>query len=112
MSRRTSERTALDSNELEMCLKEMNIEKVKSELVKENCARVEFKFNVRKGSHMVGIWERQIRPVRNVLNVFLYQNGSQLYDESLVTFMCEAEMMVRVVLLQSTIYPNPIAVKY
>jgi hypothetical protein len=43
---------------------------------------------------MGGIWERQIKTVRNVLNVLLYQNGCQLNDESLFTFMCEAESIV------------------
>lgn len=80
--------------ELEKCLKEMDQAKIKAELLKESCDWLEFKFNVPKASHMGGIWERQIRTVRNVLNVILYQNGSQLNDESLLTFMCEAESIV------------------
>ena len=43
--------------------------KIKFELVKDNCDWVEFNFNVRKTSHMGGIWERRNRTVRNVLNV-------------------------------------------
>ena len=82
------------STELERCLKEMDKLKIKSELAKENCDWVEFNFNVPKASHMGGIWERQIRTVRNVLNVLLYQNGGQLNDESLLTFMCEVEAIV------------------
>jgi hypothetical protein len=82
------------STELQKCLKEMDQAKVEAELLKENCDWVEFKFNVPKASHMGGIWERQIRTVRNVLNILLYQNGSQLNDESLLTFICEAESIV------------------
>jgi hypothetical protein len=81
------------STELQKCLKEMNHDKIKEELLKESCDWFQFKFNVPKASHM-GIWERQIRTVRNVLNVLLYQYGSQLNDESLLTFMCEAESIV------------------
>ena len=43
---------------------------------------------------MEGIWERQIRTVRNVLAVLLDQCGKQLDDESLRTFMTEAEVVV------------------
>ena len=82
------------STELQKCLKEINHDKIKEELLKESCNWFQFKFNVPKASHMGGIWERQIRTVRNVLNVLLYQNGSQLNDESLLTFMCEAESIV------------------
>ena len=43
---------------------------------------------------MGGIWERQIRTARNVLAVLLDQCGTQLDDESLRTFMTEAEAVV------------------
>ena len=43
---------------------------------------------------MGGVWERQIRTVRNVLSAILEINGMQLNDEALTTFMCEAEAIV------------------
>ena len=50
--------------------------------------------NVPSASHMGGVWERQIRTVRNVLSAILERNGTQLNDEALTTFMCEAEAIV------------------
>ena len=43
---------------------------------------------------MGGIWERQIRSVRNVLSTLLAQSASQLDDESLRTFLYEAANIV------------------
>ena len=50
--------------------------------------------NVPSASHMGGIWERQIRSVRNVLSSLLFHHGLQLDDESLRTFMCETAAIV------------------
>ena len=81
------------SAQLRKCLEEMNQERIKAELLKENCDWFDCKFNTPKASHMGGVWERQIRTVRNVLNAILHKNGYQL-EESLRTFMCEAESIV------------------
>ena len=80
--------------ELKQALDEMDHEKVKSHLLKENCDWFEFKMNVPTASHMGGVWERQIKSVRNVLDSLLRKNGAQLDDESLRTLMCEAEAIV------------------
>ena len=45
-------------------------------------------------SHMGGVWERQIRSVRNFLASPLESHGTHLDDESLRTFMVEAEAIV------------------
>ena len=45
-------------------------------------------------SHMGGVWERQIRSVRNVLLAPMRNHGTQLDDESLRTLMCEAAAIV------------------
>ena len=50
--------------------------------------------NVPDASHMGGIWERQIRTVRSIMNTLLDHHGTQLDDESLQTFMVEAEAIV------------------
>ena len=63
-------------------------------MLKENCDRVEIKFNVPSASYMVRIWERQIRTVRSVLSALLERNGQPVNDEALRTFMCEAEAVV------------------
>ncbi|XP_071486763.1 uncharacterized protein [Diadema antillarum] len=67
---------------------------VKDLLLKEGCDFIAFKFNVPASSHMGGVWERQIRSIRQVLDVLLHQAGQQLDDESLRTLMCEAAAIV------------------
>ena len=52
-----------------------------------------------EASHMGGVWERQIRTVRNVLVSLLTQHAAQLDDETLRTFMVEAENIVNCRLL-------------
>ena len=80
--------------ELKDALRELDHEKITSEMLKNHCDWVVFKMHVPNASHMGGSWERQIRTVRNVLSAMLDTNGAQLDDESLVTFFCEAEAIV------------------
>ena len=80
--------------ELEEALGELDHDKIGRELLRNNCDWFTFKMNVPSASHMGGVWERQIRSVRNVLSVLLDNNGTQLDDESLSTFMCEAEAVI------------------
>ena len=81
-------------NELYQSLSEQENDKVRQELLKRNCDWVVYKMNVPHASHMGGIWERQIRTVRNILTALLSHHGSQLDDESLCTFFAEAEAIV------------------
>ena len=81
-------------NELQQALAELDQDKVRQELLKRNCDWVAYKMNVPHASHMGGVWERQIRTVRNILETLLMRHGSQLDDESLCTFMTEAEAIV------------------
>ena len=80
--------------ELKTALQELDHGKIRSELQRHDCDWFMFTMNVPSASHMGGVWERQIRSVRNVLNALLHSNGSQLNGESLRTFMCEAEAIV------------------
>ena len=80
--------------ELQAALSEMNQETVRQKLLKENCDLIKFQMNVPHASHMGGSWERQIRSVRNVLSALLDAHGEQLDDESLRTFMVEAEAII------------------
>lgn len=54
----------------------------------------EFVYNAPSASHAGGIWERQIRTVRNVLNVTLAQCPGRLDDASLRTLFYEAMAIV------------------
>ncbi len=45
-------------------------------------------------SHKNGVWEREIRTVRNVLNALLNHQNIQLQDEELCTLMCEVEAIL------------------
>ena len=80
--------------ELAQALAKMDQQKIKTKLLEEQCDWFSFKMNVPAASHMGGVWERQIRSVRNVLSSLLQDNGRQLDDESLRTLMCEAEAIV------------------
>ena len=81
-------------NELFEAVKEMNQDRVREFLVAKECDWIEFQMNVPTASHMGGVWERQIRTVRNVFDALLDDHGTQLDEESLRTFMCEAESIV------------------
>ncbi|XP_070547952.1 uncharacterized protein [Ptychodera flava] len=82
------------NNEMTKALKEMDQRKVADFLLNQECDWIEFKFNVPSSSHMGGIWERQIRTVRNVLEPLMHQAGPQLDDESLRTFIAEVQNIV------------------
>ena len=81
-------------SEYEKNMQKMNNDKIKQELMKDQCDWVVFKMNVPNASHMGGVWERQIRTVRNVFTVLLDQHGAQLDDQDLRTFLVEAENIV------------------
>nr|XP_054760693.1 uncharacterized protein LOC129266960 [Lytechinus pictus] len=72
----------------------MNHDLVKSHLLKEGCDYIKFNFNPPAASHMGGIWERQIRSIRRVLEALLQQHGRQLDDEALRTLLCEVMAIV------------------
>ena len=80
--------------ELKEALEEMNHDRIRSELLKQKCDWIIFKMNTPGASHMGGVWERQIRSVRAVLSSLLSRNPTRLDDESLRTFMCEAESII------------------
>ena len=71
--------------ELKNALQELDNNKIIKELHQHECDWFTFRMNVPSASHMGGIWERQIRSVRAVLNALLLANGSQLNCEALRT---------------------------
>ena len=78
-------------NELKAALREMDDEKIKAELLKEN---IDWIRNPATASNFGGVWERQIRSVRNIMAALMKQHGHSLNDESLRTLLCEAEAVV------------------
>ena len=78
-------------HELKENLKDLNSSLIANKLLDFDC---EFQLNPPSSSHMGGIWERQIRNVRNVLNGILDESSNQLNTSSLRTFMYEAMAIV------------------
>ena len=70
-------------------------EKCISDFLQEHgCDLFEFKMNFPASSYMGGVWERQMRSVRNVLSSLLLNHGSQLDDEGLRTLLYETSAIV------------------
>ena len=89
------------SGELKNALNKWQKDRIRLHLVKNGCDfqdppydDVRFSQNPPYASHFGGVWERLIRNTRNVLSVLLKQHGLQLDDDSLHTFLCEAESIV------------------
>ncbi|XP_041422759.1 uncharacterized protein LOC108719567 isoform X1 [Xenopus laevis] len=78
-------------NELNKALKEMDKEKVTEYLLEKQC---DFHMNARNASHTGGVWERQIRTVRNVLSAVLKRNAGRIDDASLRTLFYEVMSIV------------------
>ena len=56
--------------------------------------KIEFVFNPPHASHMGGVWERQIRTVRNVLKGLLLKHGARFDTSSLRTILYEVMAIV------------------
>ncbi|XP_077954078.1 uncharacterized protein LOC144391329 [Gasterosteus aculeatus] len=78
-------------NEFQESLKQCDTKTIDSFLAEKQC---EFIFNAPSASHAGGVWERQIRTVRNVLNATLCQYLGRLDDSSLRTLFYEAMAIV------------------
>ena len=78
-------------HELATSLKEINERRVQQFLEAHGC---DFVTNVPSSSHMGGVWERQIRTIRNILTAILCQNNSRLDNSSLRTFLYETMAIV------------------
>ena len=78
------------NKELRASIEEWNKDpKVRRQLLLK---QIQWEFNPPAASHMGGIWERQIRTVRKVLNAML--RNQVLDDERLSTLFCEIEAIV------------------
>ncbi len=79
--------------ELREAVSEMDVDRIQCYLANEGCEMVHFRMNVPSASHAGGVWERQIRSVRNVLSAVLRDAG-RLDDENFSTIMCEVMAVV------------------
>ena len=82
------------SNELEKAYKEMDHDRIKSFLLTKQCDMILWHRNPPESSHKGGVWERQIRSAKNVLNSILRKHPDRLNDEALRTFFAEVESIV------------------
>ncbi|XP_023197668.1 uncharacterized protein LOC111610010 [Xiphophorus maculatus] len=78
-------------NEFTQALKQCDTKLLEVFLTDKQC---EFVFNSPSASHAGGIWERQIRTIRNVLNATFAQCSGRLDDASLRTLLYEAMAIV------------------
>lgn len=75
--------------ELRQAVQELNKEQIEAEMAKRN---IKWIFNPPTASHHGGVWERQIRSVRKILNSVVKQQT--LNEEGLQTLMCEVEAVI------------------
>ena len=81
-------------SELKKAMEEIDHKKVGEFLTEEGCDYITFERNTPHASHMGGVWERQIRTVKGVLSSLLKSCPRKLDEESLRTFLTEAEAIV------------------
>ena len=82
------------NNEMKKAFKEMDHKKIKIFLQEKGADWLEWHHNPPAASHMGGVWERQIRSARRILEGLMRTHGQSLNDESLRTLMTEVEMIV------------------
>lgn len=78
-------------NELKAALKEVDTDKLATFLAEKQC---DFIMNAPHSSHVGGVWERQIRTVRNILKSTLLLSSGRVDDSSLRAFFYEAMAIV------------------
>ena len=82
------------SNELRKALEEMDNAKIQTFLADVGTDWIVWKRNPPSASNMGGVWERQIRSARKILDSLLATHGSMLNEEALRTLMVEVEAIV------------------
>ena len=73
-------------NDLNKALSELDEERLRQFLLRENCDLFGFKMIFPAASHMGGFWERQISSIRSELSSLLLKHGEQLNDENMRIF--------------------------
>ena len=77
--------------ELKKAIDEIDDQKVKAEPLK---AKIDWIKNPASVSNFGGVWERQIRSIRNVMSGLIREHGNHLDEELLRTFLCQAESTI------------------
>lgn len=75
--------------ELRQAIQALDKERIEAEMMQKN---IRWIFNPPSASHHGGVWERQIRSVRKILNSVVKQQT--LDEEGLQTLMCEVEAII------------------
>ena len=81
-------------NELKAAVAEMDHQKIKAYLTERGADWTVWEKNTPAASHMGGVWERQIRTVKGVLTSLIKSCPRALDEETLRTFLTEAEGIV------------------
>ena len=81
-------------NELQRAFKEMKHDKIKSFLQENGADWILWHNNPPGASNMGGVWERQIRSARIILEGLLKIHSHSLNDESLRKLMAEIELVI------------------
>ena len=82
-------------SELKELFKSLDHAKIKAFLIDEfNADYVVWERNPPFSSHFGGVWERQIRSARSILNGILLTHSKSFNDESFRTFLCEVECVL------------------
>ena len=81
-------------NELQPASKEIKYDKIKRFLQENGADWILWHNNPPRASHIAGIWERQIRSARTILEGLLKTQSHYLNDESLRTLMAEVELII------------------
>ena len=82
------------NNEFRNAYREMDHAKIRDFLLAEKCEWIVWETNVPEASHTGGVWERQIRSVRNIMTSLLHDHSADLTDEAFRTLLAEAELIV------------------
>ncbi|XP_068720766.1 uncharacterized protein [Montipora capricornis] len=77
--------------ELKKAIEEIDDQEIKAELLKVS---IDWIKNPASDSNFGGVWERQIRSIKNVMNGLIRERGSHLQEDSLRIFLCEAEYTI------------------
>lgn len=77
--------------EFSAAMKELDSERIQTYLVERQC---DFVFNAPSSSHAGGVWERQIRSIRNILTAISLESPGRLDDSSFRTFLYEAMSII------------------
>ena len=78
-------------NKLVKCMKEMNHNKIREFLLKQNAYWMQWKMSPLLASHMEGVWKRQIRSGCAIISSILKTHSTSLDDKSRNTFFTEIE---------------------